>query len=1113
MKKRLIALLCAISVLASGAIVPAFAEDASQGGDGAIIDTVGGADEKKDEIVDEDVDKDIDDENEEEDGEVEDGENVPAVIAAGGGSHSGSSVTGSTVTPADPDEGDDDDAVDKTELNALLADASAITADMVSESLLSKLTTAVDAAQAVADDEEATEADVREAIDDLEDALEPVVQAIRDDLYDILNTCKGLDKGIIDSSAYSAYEKAYNAASVARWDAEKTGAELYELGESVKAAYAAALANITATEKVLSGNVTTAADKAFYPGMESDTLPDLTYAWTEYVHEEAAGQDNYGANGRLLNGVGTTPYTNAPQICWGNFGRTGTNNIDFNLGEDAYITGVDFWERACDNDGVGGTAYCSDAIEVYTGDDGENWTLRKSVDVDKSDCPTPLKGTRVDFDEPVKCRYVRIAVIQKAGTTQVMYNEVVLRGYRSAEQSTVPVTFEKIDYREKNKNGKRIISLDGVEKVNVSGTIKNNSAEKMTPCVITAAYKDGDLIDLAYALNTKKPVEAFGGTIDFSNTLNVDGDEDVEIYTFVWSDFTEAKALSAIEAFGLDGHKPASVNKEGDGAEFDIGSERLTVWGKTGAITGLNDVTVMVLKAGITAEDMEALNYSKRKAAILYLEQTTPTSDGSYAFEYFPSDTASMYGNNNVYVMSQSGEQLFYRTLFLDSAGEKAVLEAFRGAKNAAEMRTVLNDYAYLVNGVAAIEEIVAKYDEDETPDTVETSPVFDSVAGMLPGVSFTDANSVVDQIFAAAALTDLNWVETTEEVIASIDGYCNELGIGSNGIYTKLYNAEKNADFKKKVSEGFVNQGYASVKDFIAQFCNDVVVGLMNDITNYSDVMPILEADRDYLDGVGFDFDGYDKLSSSKQQRVQKTVAGKVSGKSSFKDLEAIKDAFNDAVKNPGSDKSYGGSYSGGGSSSLGTSVPMTGVTTQDKSVFKDIAGVDWARESILALYQKGIVSGMTANTFAPDDNVTREQFTKMLIAAFELYDANAECDFDDADAEAWYYRYIASAVSQGIVFGISEDDFGVGENITREDMAVLAYRALVAKGNKVVYDKSQISTFTDDAEISEYAREAVYAMRGNGIMLGRGNNEFQPKAFATRAEAAKIIYSIMAK
>lgn len=1112
MKTKLIALLCAISMLASGAIVPAFAEDASHAAAETITDVEGG-EEEKDEVGENGVDENIDEEEaDEEDAEEsdEDGADVPATFAAGGGSSGGGHVGGLVSTPVEGDN--EEDAVDKTELDALLADANAITDEMVSDALFKALAKAADAAQDVADDEEATEAEVREAIDDLEDALEPVTQAIRDALYDILNECKGLDKGIIGAESYSAYEKAYKAASIARWDAEKTGAELYELGAAVKATYAAALADITATEKILSGNVVTAADKEFYPGAESDTLPNLTLSWN-ITGVLDAPKESATACAQILNGVGLTPYHNQPAMCFGKWDWRGTTNIDMNMGEDAYVTGVDFWENAANETGgdSGNANLCSDRVEVWTSIDGVNWEFRKGVDVDHSDCPNSIKGTRVTLDEAVKCRHVRLAITDKTGN-QVRYNEVVLRGYRSAEQNKLPVTFEKIDYKEKNKSGRRLISLDGVDKVFVAGTIVNNSAEELTPCVITAVYKDGDLIDCTY-VQPKAAMEAFGGTYEFSNSVTIGGDADVEIYTFVWNDFTEAKALSAIEAFGINEHEMASFKKDGSGAEFDIGSERLTVWGQTGAKSDLNDVTVMVLKAGITAEDMETLTRKQRINAILYLEQTAPASDGGYAFEYLPSDTASMYGNNNVYVTCQTGDRLFYRTLFLDSAGEKAVLAAFHGAKTEEAMRTVLNDYAYLVNGVAAIDEIVAKYDEDETPDTVETSPVFDSVAGMLVGLSFEDAKDVVDQIFAAAALTDLNWVETTEEVIASIDGYCDELGIGSNGIYTELYNAEKNADFKKNVSEGFVNQGYKSIKDFVAQFCNDVVVGLMNSITNYSDVMPILEADRDYLESAGFNFDGYDKLSSSKQQRVQKAVAAKVSGKSSFADLDAIKDTFNDAVKNPGTDKSYGGSYSGGGSSSLGTSVPMTGVTAQDTSVFKDIAGFDWARESILALYQKGIVSGMTENTFAPDDNVTREQFTKMLIAAFELFDANAECDFDDADTEAWYYRYIASAVNSGIVFGVSEDDFGVGENITREDMAVLAYRALVAKGNKVVYDESQISKFTDDAEISEYAREAVYAMRGNSIMLGRGDNEFQPKAFATRAEAAKIIYSIMAK
>lgn len=1125
MKKKLIAMLCAIAMLSN---IAAFAEPSETPSEPEtvqtdVIDTVDDRAEE-DDAADEDV-ADVTDATEDEQEEIPADEPVDASEDEAADE---TLADESGVDSADEPEGEDpaaggsmgmapltlrsasapisEDAADKTALTALIAEAGAITADMVDAAMLADLADAIADAQAVADAADADQADVDAAVEELDAVVAEAVQAIRDNLYEILNACKGLDKGILGADTYNAYENAYKAASIAYWDAEKTGAELYSLGAAVETTFAAAAANVTAEEKILSGNVITTADRAFYEGYESDTLPELKYKWADDANPEPAGQDKYGTVGRLLSGVGATPYDNAPNICWGKWSWHGTTNIDFELGEAAYISGADFWENA---GASAGTNYCSDKIAVYTSDNGQDWTLQKEVTVDQSDCPNSLKGTRVDFDAPVKCRHVRVAVIDNLGY-QVKYNEIVLRGYRSSQVKAEPVTFEEIDYKSVGSGAKRLISIDGENRVRVTGTIKNNAEESTEAYVITAAYKDGSLIDMIFV---KKTVDSFG-TETFTNTVTLGGETDVKLHTFVWNNFTEAKALSAIKTFGLDEHEMASVIAEGEGAKFDIGSERLTVWGATGTKSTLNDVTVMVLKAGITAADMEELSNANKKRAILYLEQTAPDSDGKYAFEYFPQDTSSMYGNNNVYVKEQGVDQIFYRALFLDGAGEDAVLAAFGGAADAEAMRAVINEYDYLINGVAAIEEIVAKYDTDDTPDTVETSPVFDSVAGMILDVTFEDANDVVAEIFAAAALTDVNSVETSEEVIASIDKYCEELGISDNGIYTDLYSAAKNASFKSEVSEKFVGQDYANIADFIAEFCETVVVDLMNDITNYSDVMPILEADREYLEKLGFDLEEYDDLKPSEKVRVQKAIAKK----GSFADIAAIKEAFNDAVENPGTDKSYGGSYSSGGggstgSASLGTSIPMSGVTAQDVSVFKDLTGVEWARESILALHKKGIVSGMTSNMFAPNDDVTREQFTKMLISAFELYDADAECDFDDADADAWYYRYIASAVNEGIVYGVSEDNFGVGAKITREDMAVLAYRALVAKGNKVVYDESQISDFTDDAEISEYARDAVYAMRGNSVMLGRGNNEFQPKACATRAEAAKIIYSIMAK
>ncbi len=934
-----------------------------------------------------------------------------------------------------------------------------------------------------------------ETVDLVEDA-----QAARDDLFETLKTYKGLDGGILDPELYGAYETAYRAGQIAFWNDEKTAEELTALAADIVATYDAAKNALVAREKILSGNVKTDADKAHYPDMSSDTLPNLTGTGDFSSTNMDSPTDPSAIIERLLSGVAATPIDNSPNICWGKWGWRGARNIDLNLGEEAYITGADFWENA----GAGaGTNYCSDKVAVYTSDDGIEWTLQKEVTVDQSDTPNSLKGTRVDFDAPVKCRYVRVSVIDNAGY-QVKFNEVVLRGYRTSQVATAPFVIDDIDYKTIGSGGKRIISLDGLgsrDFVQVKGNVKNTTSEEKTVYVITAAYKDGDMLEMRCSPET---VAAYSSE-EFVYTMQNLGEETgVELHTFVWDSFGTAKALSAITTFGMGKHEMADVDTEGAGAEFDIDREKLTVWGSASGSGALNDVTLIVLKAGITADDIaEMTAVGDIRNAVVYLEQTTPKS-GKYAFESFPADTSAVYGNNNVYVTRQNGDQMFYRMLYLDNTKENAIIDAFQGGTSET-MRSVIDANEVLIRGVKAVDEIIAKYDEDT---------VLNSVAGMILDTEYDTAEELLAEILAAVALTDLNNVATKAEAIESIDTYCEEFGIADNGIYTKLYSGEAYADFKNEVSNKFVGQGYSSIKDFIAEFCEEIVVDMLNDATNYTDVAKVLFADTEYGESIGFDMEEYEDLAPSKQIRVQKLVMKH----GNFTDMDDVIDAFNAAVANPGSDKTYGSSGGGGGggfsgSPSLGTSIPLSGVTANDMSAFKDLSSAEWARESILALHKKGIVSGITSSEFAPNDDVTREQFTKMLIAAFDLLDSDAECDFDDVDKDAWYYEAIASAVKNGIVYGISENSFGVGSKITREDMAVLAYRVLVAKGNRVIYDKSQISDFTDDAEISEYAREAVYAMRGNSVMLGRGNNEFQPKAQATRAEAAKIIYSIMVK
>ena len=90
----------------------------------------------------------------------------------------------------------------------------------------------------------------------------------------------------------------------------------------------------------------------------------------------------------------------------------------------------------------------------------------------------------------------------------------------------------------------------------------------------------------------------------------------------------------------------------------------------------------------------------------------------------------------------------------------------------------------------------------------------------------------------------------------------------------------------------------------------------------------------------------------------------------------------------------------------------------------------------------------------------------------------------------------------------GISETEFGIGKNVIRQDAALVLYR--FAKLIGVEMTAAELD-FDDAEEISEYAKEAVSAMYGTGIINGMDNNTFAPKNTITRAQACKMLYEVM--
>ena len=177
-------------------------------------------------------------------------------------------------------------------------------------------------------------------------------------------------------------------------------------------------------------------------------------------------------------------------------------------------------------------------------------------------------------------------------------------------------------------------------------------------------------------------------------------------------------------------------------------------------------------------------------------------------------------------------------------------------------------------------------------------------------------------------------------------------------------------------------------------------------------------------------------------------------------------------------------------------------------KVTFSDIEKPTWAKIKIEALAARGIVAGVGDNTFKPYGNVTRAQFIQMLIKAFELNDSSASTTFTDAKAGDWYYNSIATAQKLGIVSGKKDGSFGVTDQISRQDMAVMLYKT--AKLAKVNLESKSVNQFTDKDKISGYAIEAVEAMQEAGIVSGVGSGSYAPMNKSTRAEASTIIYNL---
>lgn len=371
----------------------------------------------------------------------------------------------------------------------------------------------------------------------------------------------------------------------------------------------------------------------------------------------------------------------------------------------------------------------------------------------------------------------------------------------------------------------------------------------------------------------------------------------------------------------------------------------------------------------------------------------------------------------------------------------------------------------------------------------------------------------IIDIVLINSASSAKNLEEITENLIKN-----NKIENNSAQLFLNTGCFSDNKYFSAKQKEGLMDElfekctTYSDIAEYINGFSDKVLLySLWNNSSKYFVDEILTKTDRLTASQKNY----YTLLSGNKKLELCNLINSK---KSPYESIEALCKEIYNASKNAEIDNDNSHLFTGGnGGGGIGSvSVPslnnynFTQTQNTEKTIFSDMIEASWATEAVNALANRNIVSGIDKNKFEPNRNITREEFVKILVSALQL-PKGGECSFDDVSKDAWYYTFVSAAVNYGIATG-EGNTFGIGKEISRQDMATMVYRAIEKRGG-VLQTFENDTDFSDDVEIASYAKKACAFVKKCGIMTGMGENMFMPNEKATRAQAAKVIYELMKK
>ena len=186
-------------------------------------------------------------------------------------------------------------------------------------------------------------------------------------------------------------------------------------------------------------------------------------------------------------------------------------------------------------------------------------------------------------------------------------------------------------------------------------------------------------------------------------------------------------------------------------------------------------------------------------------------------------------------------------------------------------------------------------------------------------------------------------------------------------------------------------------------------------------------------------------------------------------------------------------------------TAIPLASAAPR----FSDVPQSHWAYKAISEMAERGIIKGYNDGKFHPNEEVTRAEFAKIMIAAADIdVRGNKSQTFTDVPRTHWAFNYVeyAKPYLTGYKSG-SRYYYKPDQDAVREDIAVALVRLLGYDRSKKA-DLSVISKFRDDDDISPALRSYVALAVQTNLIKGDNKGYFRPQDEITRAEAASLIY-----